>query len=132
MNSRKNFESLKEEKGLIDETNSRNKLHVSTENVRSVSPQRIPFLFPKLAQMPERSERFTARRNSNIIDLKQVKLASRRRSSIQPKIELSSSFCLGIEKSLLSNSENQNLQKTPDSINDKVSYEECMILKYIP
>jgi len=128
MSSPKIFESLKEEKGLVDETSSRNRLSVSNEHTRSASPQKTPFMFPKLAQMPERSERFAARRNSNIIDLKQVKLNSRRRSSVQPKIELSNSFCLSIENNVLNNNESQHLQlKTADSFNDRVSYQECML-----
>jgi len=140
MNSPKIFESLKEEKHLLDEANSRNMLNVSSQNNRSASPhnnrsaspQNLSVAFPKLFQMSERSERFAARRNSNIIDLKQVKTNSRRRSSIQPKIESSSSFLSSLENNLLNNNESQrSRQKTADSFNDRASYQECMALKYI-
>ena len=122
-----NSENLKSQKTLFDKPDTLTSLNVSKENSRPTSPNNSVY-FP---QMPERSERFTTRRNSNIIDLKQIKINSRRRSSIQPKFDLSNSFNSGI-LNLSGKTETQRLQqKTVDSFNDMASYQECNFLSHI-
>ena len=78
---------------------------------------------PQAFQMSERSsDRFTARRNSNIIDLKQIKINNRRRSSVQPRVDLAFSTI----PNLLDKAD-----AAQPSFYDRLSYQECILFAQI-